>query len=91
MKLGRALLALDSDNALAFPAAAANLKKLLDADPPPSPRQLALAHLARALLVSRVQVAIADSQAAALSQNVDGWYIGSSAPPISSARTASRN
>jgi len=57
--LGRALLALDSDNALAFPAAAANLKKLLDADPPPSPRQLAVAHLARALLVSRVQLAIA--------------------------------
>src|SRR5215470_5355329 len=57
--LGRALLALDSDNASAFPAAAVNLKKLLDADPPPSPRQLAVAHLARALLVSRVQAAIA--------------------------------
>jgi tetratricopeptide (TPR) repeat protein len=52
--LGRALLALDSDNATAFPAAAVSLKKLLDADPPPSPRQLAVAHLARALLVSRV-------------------------------------
>ena len=57
--LGRALLALDSDNATAFPAAAVSLKKLLDADPPPSPRQLAVAHLARALLVSRVQAAIA--------------------------------
>jgi len=57
--LGRALLALDSDNAASFPAAAVNLKKLLDADPPPSPRQLAVAHLARALLVSRVQAAIA--------------------------------
>ena len=57
--LGRALLALDSDNAMAFPAAAVNLKKLLDADPPPSPRQLAVAHLARALLVIRVQAAIA--------------------------------
>ena len=57
--LGRALLALDSDNALSFPAAAVNLKKLLDADPPPSPRQLAVAHLARALLVTRVQAAIA--------------------------------
>jgi Tfp pilus assembly protein PilF len=57
--LGRALLAIDSDNASAFPAAAINLKKLLDADPPPSPRQLAVAHLARALLVSRVQAAIA--------------------------------
>src|SRR5262245_3786998 len=57
--LGRALLVLDSDNALAFPAAAVSLKKLLDADPPPSPRQLAVAHLARALLVTRVQAAIA--------------------------------
>jgi len=57
--LGRALLALDSDNAAAFPAAAVNLKKLLDADPPPSPRQLAVAHLARALLVTRVQAAVA--------------------------------
>ncbi|HZJ52550.1 MAG TPA: tetratricopeptide repeat protein [Myxococcaceae bacterium] len=56
--LGRALLALDSDNAAAFPAAAVSLKKLLDADPPPSPRQLAVAHLARALLVSRVQLAV---------------------------------
>jgi len=44
---------------MAFPAAAVNLKKLLDADPPPSPRQLAVAHLARALLVIRVQAAIA--------------------------------
>jgi len=57
--LGRALLALDSDNAAGFPGAAVNLKKLLDADPPPSPRQLAVAHLARALLVSRVQASIA--------------------------------
>ena len=57
--LGRALLALDSENAMGFPAAAVSLKKLLDADPPPSPRQLAVAHLARALLVSRVQAASA--------------------------------
>jgi len=57
--LGRALLALDADNATRFPAAATNLKKLLDADPPPSPRQLAVAHLARALLATRVQVALA--------------------------------
>ncbi|HVP62246.1 MAG TPA: tetratricopeptide repeat protein [Myxococcaceae bacterium] len=55
--LGRALLALDSDNAAGFPVASTNLRKLLDAEPPPSPRQLAVAHLARALLVSRVQVA----------------------------------
>jgi tetratricopeptide (TPR) repeat protein len=57
--LGRALLVLDSENAASFPAAAVSLKKLLDADPPPSPRQLAVAHLARALLVSRVQAAVA--------------------------------
>src|SRR4029453_7985274 len=57
--LGRALLVLDSENAASFPAAAGSLKKLLDADPPPSPRQLAVAHLARALLVSRVQAAVA--------------------------------
>ena len=56
--LGRALLALDSDSAGGLPTAATSLKKLLDADPPPSPRQLAVAHLARALLVARVQVAM---------------------------------
>jgi len=39
-----------------------DLKKLLDADPPPSPRQLAVAHLARAFLVSRVQAAAAAVQ-----------------------------
>jgi cellulose synthase operon protein C len=55
--LGRALLALESDNAASYPAAANQLRKLLDVDPPPSPRQLATAHLARALLVSRVQAA----------------------------------
>ena len=60
--LGRALLALDSENAAGFPAAAISLKKLLDADPPPSPRQLAVAHLARALLVSRVQLAVTGLQ-----------------------------
>jgi Tfp pilus assembly protein PilF len=52
--LGRALLALESDNAASYPSAATQLKKLLDVDPPPSPRQLATAHLARALLASRV-------------------------------------
>ncbi len=57
--LGRALLALDSDTPASLPTAATTLKKLLDAEPPPSPRQLAVAHLARALLVSRVQVAMA--------------------------------
>lgn len=62
--LGRALLSLESDNAAGFPAAATQLKKLLDADPPPSPRQLAVAHLARALLVSRVQLAASGLQPA---------------------------
>ncbi|HEY3586950.1 MAG TPA: tetratricopeptide repeat protein, partial [Myxococcaceae bacterium] len=61
--LGRALLALDSDNVASFPAAAVNLKKLLDADPPPSPRQLAVAHLARALLITRVQAAVVGAPA----------------------------
>ncbi len=60
--LGRALLVLESDNAAGFPAAAISLRKLLDADPPPSPRQLAVAHLARALMVSRVQGAVAGIQ-----------------------------
>ena len=55
--LGGALLSLESDNAARYPGAATQLKKLLDADPPPSPRQLATAHLARALLVSRVTAA----------------------------------
>jgi cellulose synthase operon protein C len=55
--LGRALLSLESDNAASYPSAANQLRKLLDVDPPPSPRQLATAHLARALLVSRVQAA----------------------------------
>jgi cellulose synthase operon protein C len=55
--LGRALLSLESDNAVTYPSAANQLRKLLDVDPPPSPRQLATAHLARALLVSRVQAA----------------------------------
>jgi tetratricopeptide (TPR) repeat protein len=36
------------------------LKKLLDADPPPSPRQLATAYLARALLISRVSKEMPD-------------------------------
>jgi tetratricopeptide (TPR) repeat protein len=55
--LGRALLSLESDNASTYPSAANQLRKLLDVDPPPSPRQLATAHLGRALLVSRVQAA----------------------------------
>ena len=60
--LGRALLSLESDNASGYPSAAGQLKKLLDVDPPPSPRQLATAHLARALLVSRVTAAASGLQ-----------------------------
>src|SRR5215813_11851828 len=82
--LGRALLALDSDNAVAFPAAAINLKKLLDADPPPSPRQLAVAHLARALLVSRVQAAIAALPADAGKRLADATGV----PPDRASATA---
>lgn len=51
--LGKSLLMLDQDSP-AFDRAAALIKKLLEADPAPSPRQLATAHLARALLVDRV-------------------------------------
>jgi len=82
--LGRALLALDSDNAGGFPGAATNLKKLLDADPPPSPRQLAVAHLARALLVSRVQAAIAGVQADVGRRLADATGV----PPDRAAATA---
>jgi tetratricopeptide (TPR) repeat protein len=57
--LGLSLLLLDQDNAARFPAAAVNLKKLLEGEPPPSPRQLATAHMARALLIARVQAALA--------------------------------
>src|SRR5262249_3863086 len=62
--LGRALLSLESDNAAGYPGAAAQLKKLLDADPPPSPRQLATAHLARALPASGVPTAASGLQPA---------------------------
>ncbi|HXN40981.1 MAG TPA: tetratricopeptide repeat protein, partial [Myxococcaceae bacterium] len=51
--LGKALLILQFDRP-DYAGATKLLKKLLDADPPPSPRQLATAYLARALLVSRV-------------------------------------
>ncbi|MGO9832513.1 MAG: tetratricopeptide repeat protein, partial [Myxococcaceae bacterium] len=56
--LGLSLLLLEQDNPARYPAAAANLKKLLEGEPPPSPRQLAVAHMARALLVARVQAAL---------------------------------
>jgi cellulose synthase operon protein C len=57
--LGLSLLLIEQDNSARFPAAAVNLKKLLEGEPPPSPRQLALAHMARALLIARVQAAMA--------------------------------
>jgi cellulose synthase operon protein C len=57
--LGLSLLLIEQDNPSRFPAAAGNLKKLLEGEPPPSPRQLAVAHMARALLVARVQAALA--------------------------------
>lgn len=53
--LGTALLVLDQDNpASGYITAAKYVKTLLEADPPPSPRQLAQAHMVKALLVSRV-------------------------------------
>ncbi|OJH40975.1 tetratricopeptide repeat protein [Cystobacter ferrugineus] len=55
--LGKSLLMLEQDEPN-FGLAAVMLKKLLEADPPPSPRQLAAANVARALLISRVSTAM---------------------------------
>jgi Tfp pilus assembly protein PilF len=53
--LGTALLILDQENpAAGYVSAAKFLKTLLESEPPPSPRQLAMAHMVRAFLVSRV-------------------------------------
>ncbi|MBI3183438.1 MAG: tetratricopeptide repeat protein [Myxococcales bacterium] len=53
--LGKALLILEQDDpARGYIQAAKMLKRLIESEPPPSPRQLATAHLARALLVSRL-------------------------------------
>ena len=53
--LGTANLILDQENpARGFITASSNIKKMLQMEPPPSPRQLAQAHFVRALLVSRV-------------------------------------
>ncbi|MCE9667846.1 tetratricopeptide repeat protein [Myxococcus stipitatus] len=57
--LGRSLLMLEQDEPN-YPLVQGMLKKLLEAEPPPSPRQLAAAHLARSLLISRVSAAMAD-------------------------------
>ncbi|MFT3841446.1 MAG: tetratricopeptide repeat protein [Myxococcaceae bacterium] len=52
--LGTALLVLDQDNAGAgFGTAAKYIKSLLESEPPPSPRQLATAHMVKAFLISR--------------------------------------
>ncbi len=53
--LGTALLVLDQANpANGYITAAKYIKTLLEADPPPSPRQLAQAHMVKGLLTSRV-------------------------------------
>jgi tetratricopeptide (TPR) repeat protein len=55
--LGSSLTLLERErpNLISYKAAALKLKELLNMEPPPSPRQLAVAHLARALLMGRVQ------------------------------------
>ncbi|MBU8898307.1 tetratricopeptide repeat protein, partial [Corallococcus sp. M34] len=55
--LGRSLLMLEQDEPN-YELANRLLKALLEVDPPPSPRQLATAHLARSLLISRVSLAM---------------------------------
>jgi tetratricopeptide (TPR) repeat protein len=55
--LGKSLLMLEQDEPN-YALAAQMIKKLLEAEPPPSPRQLAAAHLARSLLISRVSAAM---------------------------------
>jgi tetratricopeptide (TPR) repeat protein len=59
--LGKSLLMLEQDEPTykAYEEAAKNIEKLLKAEPPPSPRQLAAAQLARTLLISRVTAAMA--------------------------------
>jgi tetratricopeptide (TPR) repeat protein len=59
--LGKSLLMLEQDEPTykAYEEAAKNIEKLLKADPPPSPRQLAAAQLARTLLISRVSASMA--------------------------------
>jgi Tfp pilus assembly protein PilF len=55
--LGKSLLMLEQDEPN-FVLASQMIKKLLEAQPPPSPRQLAAAYLARSLLVSRVSAGL---------------------------------
>jgi tetratricopeptide (TPR) repeat protein len=58
--LGKSLLMLEQDapSSDMYAVAAVMIKKLLEANPPPSPRQLAAANLARSLLISRVSSAM---------------------------------
>jgi len=60
--LGKALLILQVDRP-EYGVPTRMLRKLIDADPPPSPRQLATAYLARALLISRVSKELPDYKA----------------------------
>ncbi|TSC23620.1 tetratricopeptide repeat protein [Corallococcus sp. Z5C101001] len=55
--LGRSLLMLEQDEPI-YAVASRDIKKLLEAEPPPSPRQLAAAQLARSLLIARVALAM---------------------------------
>ncbi|RYZ34860.1 MAG: tetratricopeptide repeat protein [Myxococcaceae bacterium] len=55
--LGRSLLMLDQDEPN-YELVNQMIKKLLEVDPPPSPRQLAAAQLARSLLIARVSLAM---------------------------------
>ncbi len=55
--LGKSLLMLEQDEPN-FAMASLMIKKLLEAQPPPSPRQLAAAYLARSLLISRVSAGL---------------------------------
>ncbi|AFE04558.1 TPR repeat-containing protein [Corallococcus coralloides DSM 2259] len=55
--LGRSLLMLEQDEPN-YAVASRDIKKLLEAEPPPSPRQLATAQLARSLLIARVALAM---------------------------------
>jgi tetratricopeptide (TPR) repeat protein len=56
--LGKSLILTAQSDYELYPRAAKMLQKLLDADPPPSPRQLAMAHLVRSLLISQVSSAL---------------------------------
>jgi Tfp pilus assembly protein PilF len=55
--LGKSLLMLEQDEPN-YALASQMIKKLLEAQPPPSPRQLAAAYLARSLLISRVSAGL---------------------------------